>query len=153
MSGDLPRGRRASDAMAAQQGAQLVEQGVLLRVQGEEIDKFRAFKHEQNNFTQKLASDVDGLVQDMKTLLGLSERVADVEKEQATHTVKCDERYKSIAEYMLDSKIDRKEIKDQQTATDKKIGDGSNRVLLGLLLAAVTIIGAFLWRFGLPPMP
>lgn len=152
MSGEVARGRRAADAAAAQQGVAIAEHGVLLKLQGEEISKIREFKHDINNSVQELIGSVARLSADLQTVLKLSDRVTAAEEEQAVHTAKCDERYQKIAEYMADSKEDRTAIKTQQTATDKKIGDGSNRVLLGLLLAAVSIIAAFLWRFGLPPM-
>jgi hypothetical protein len=152
VTGDVGRGRRASDALAAEQGGQLIKHGVILEQYGEEIDKLRHFKHEMNNHVQELIGGMARVREDLQIVLKLNDRVVAVEEEQAVHSAKCDERYEKIAEYMADSKGDRKEIKDQQAATDRKINDGSNRVLLGLLLAALSIIGLFLWRFGLPPM-
>ncbi len=134
-------GRRQSDQVVIAQGQTLAEHGVTIRSHADEIEKMRVFKHEMNNFTQKLAADVDGLVQDMRTVVGLSERVGEVEMEQAKHTATCDERYGRIAEYMADSKDDRKSIRNTIWL--------SALAIIGLLIG---ICGYFLMRFGLPPM-
>lgn len=152
MSDDQEHRRRRADPTVDRLGERVAVQGERLETHGLEIEKMRTFKHDINNLVQDLLSRVTLMADDLKIVVQLSERVGKVEQEQATHTAVCDGRYRSIAEYMAESKQDRKDIKDQQTATDKKINDGSNRVLLGLLLAAIAIIGAFLWRFGLPPM-
>jgi hypothetical protein len=142
---DQSFGRRASDQVAVQQGITLAEHGAYLKAHAEEIEKFRNFKHEMNNAVHGLIGKVENIAEGMKTVVGLSERVGAVENEQAKHTAKCDERYERIAEYMKESKEDR-------AAINQKISDGSNRVLLALLVACVSIIAALLWRFGLPPM-
>jgi hypothetical protein len=149
---DQSFGRRQSDQVVIAQGVTIAEHGVTIKTHSDEIEKFRAFKHEMNNFTQKLAADVDSLLGDMKTVVGLSERVSAVEKEQAVHTAKCDERYADIAEYMRDSKEDRKAIKQAQDDTKNTAIRGVIVMLLTLLGATCTIIGALIWRFGLPPM-
>jgi hypothetical protein len=152
VSGEPDRRRRVADPTVGLLGERVAVQGERIETHGLEIEKFRKFKHETNNSVQELIGKVSAMAEDLKVIVNLSERLAEVEQEQATHTVACDGRYKSIVEYMADSKDDRAAIRLQQTATDKKISDGSNRVLLALLVAAVSIIGAFLWRFGLPPM-
>lgn len=145
-------GRRASDQMAAKNAIDLALIDARLKQQEDESARNRSFRHETNNTLQKLVANTENMAEDIKSLLGLSGRVSQTEQEQATHTATCDERYGAISDYMQESKEERKAIREQQAAIDKKISDGSNRVLLGLLLAAVSIIAAFLWRFGLPPM-
>jgi hypothetical protein len=130
----------------------LIRHDVLLEQHSEEIEKMRTFKHEMNNFVQKLAGDLDGLIQDMRVVVGLSERVAAVEKEQASHTAVCNERYSKIAEYMAQSREDRQAIKNAQDDMKTSVGRGIIGLLLTLLGATCLIIGAFIWRFGLPPM-
>jgi hypothetical protein len=149
---DQPLGRRASDQMASKNATDLAVMDARLKVMEDETARNRSFRHETNGTLQKLVTNTENMAGDIRALLDLSGRVGQTEQDQATHTAICDERYKAIEQYMEMSLADRKEIKEQQTATDKKIADGSNRVLLGLLVAAVSIIAAFLWRFGLPPM-
>ena len=145
-------GRRASDQMAAKNAIDLAVMDARLKQQEDETARNRSFRHETNQTLQKLVTNTENMAGDIRELLALSPRVGKTEQDQATHVAICDERYKTLEVYMEASQSDRKEIKEQQAATDKKIGDGSNRVLLGLLLAALSIIGLFLWRFGLPPM-
>jgi hypothetical protein len=145
-------GRRASDQVAAKNAIDIALIDARLKQQEDETARNRSFRHETNQTLQKLVTNTENMAGDIKALRELSGRLSEVEQSQATHTVKCDERYERIEEYMDDSKRDREAIKVKQEATDKKINDGSNRVLLALLVATVSIIAALLWRFGLPPM-
>lgn len=149
---EQPLGRRMSDQMAAKNAVDLAVMDARLKAQEDESTRNRSFRHDTNNILQKLVVNTDNMADDIKSLLDLSSRLSAAEQEQASHTATCGERYRAIQEHMANSKEDREEIKKKQAATNKKIGDGSNRVLLGLLLAAMSIIGALLWRFGLPPM-
>jgi hypothetical protein len=138
---DAVRGRRASDVMAAEQAGQLIKHGVIIEQHGEEIDKFRTFKHEVANNVQTLMIKMVNIDKSMEALAGLSPRMAENEEAQAVHTAKCDERYEAIAEYMKDSKDDRKSIRNTVW-----------RAAVAIIVILVGICGYFLMRFGLQPM-
>ncbi len=134
-------GRRASDQVAMKNATDLAVMEARLKVQEDETARNRSFRHETANTLQKLVGNMENMSDDIKSLLGLSGRVYSAEQEQASHTAICGERYKSIADYMAESKTDRDAIRSLIFRTS-----------ISILIVLVGIIGYFLARFGLPPM-
>ncbi len=134
-------GRRASDQVAARNATDIAVMESRLKVQEDESARNRSFRHETANTLQKLVGNMENMSDDIKSLLGLSGRVTSSEQEQASHTAICGERYKSIADYMIDSKKDRDAIRSMIFKSS-----------ISILVVLVGIVGYFLARFGLPPM-
>jgi hypothetical protein len=145
-------GRRASDQMAAKNAVDLAVMEARLKAQEDETARNRSFRHETNSTLQKLVTNTENMAGDIKAVLDLSPRVAKTESEQQSHVVECNVLRRGLEKYMQDSSEQRAAIQAQQTDIIQKMNTKDTKALIYALGVAVAIIGALLWRFGLPPM-
>src|SRR5688572_12921591 len=145
-------GRRASDQMAAKNAIDLAVMDARLKAQEDETARNRSFRHETNQTLQKLVTNTENMAGDIRALLDLSGRVARNESDQQAHAAECNVLRRGLETYMKESAEQRGAIQDQQAAIIDKMNTKDTKAMIYALGVALAIIGALLWRFGLPPM-
>lgn len=149
---DQPLGRRLSDQMAAKNAVDLAVIDSRLKTQEDETARNRSFRHETNQTLQKLVTNTENMAGDLREMVSLSARVAKNEGDQMAHSAECNMLRKGLEQYMKESAEQRTAIQSQQTEIIDKMNSKDTKALIYALGVAVAIIGALLWRFGLPPM-
>ncbi len=149
---DPTTGRRASDQVAIRNATEIAVMESRLKVQEDESARNRSFRHETNQTLQKVVSTLENLGDDVKALVQLAPRLNAAEEAMKTHNALDEFRYTAIETYMAESSTQRAAIQLQQTTIIDKMNTKDTKALIYALGVAVAIIGALLWRFGLPPM-